>query len=72
VHGALGQLDLLPAARLDVGALAVEMDRGMRGRALDDVPVGRSSGSGGRRPVSVISPSGSPVVEVAPRRASAT
>ncbi len=32
-------------------------------------PVGRSGGSGGIRPVSETSPSGSPVVEMAPRRA---
>jgi len=71
-HGALGHLDGLTAARAAVRALAPDL-HGRVGRrdAGRTSPTGRSSGSGGSAPVSTISPSGSPVLDTAPNRATA-
>ena len=69
---ALGRLDRLAAVRPLVEALAADLDRrGHRHAAARSRPVGSSSRSG-IRPVSVSSPSGSPVVERQPSRAVAT
>ena len=59
-----------PRARHLVGALAADLDRAVRGRALEDrARRQRQRGRPASRPVSVISPSGSPVVDVQPKRA---
>ena len=69
-HDPLRKLELLAAARPLVGALAADLDRRVGGRALADL-AGRAARAAapGHAPVSVISPSRSPVVETAPKRA---
>jgi len=69
---ALGELDGLAAAREAVGPLAADLHRAERRRALGDRAGGQQERLAGMTPVSVISPSGSPVLDTAPKRATAT
>ena len=69
---ALGQLDHLAARGPARRRAAVEWTAEYAGGRWRTSPGGSASGTAGTPPVSMISPSGSPVVETAPKRATAT